>query len=279
MPRISELYIYPVKSLGGIALNNVQLTDRGFQYDRRWMLIDENRRFLSQREYPGMALLQSAIAEEGLRVFHKDQPTLQVTIPFDPMTNEKMEVEIWDDFCEGTHVSAEADRWFSEILGIQCRLVYMGDDSHRLVEEKYRRNEADIASFSDGYPVLMISQESLQDLNDRLEEALPMDRFRPNIVIEGVEPYEEDLMAEFTINGIIFFGVKPCTRCVMTTIDQGTGKKNKEPLRTLANYRGRNNKIYFGQNILMDSVGELRVGDEIEIRRRSERLVFDKSVE
>jgi len=275
MLTVSELYIYPVKSLGGISVPAATLTDRGFEFDRRWMLVDaENNRFLSQREVPEMALLQVELGEEALLIRHRhrtDQPPLR--IPFEMPASSTTDpngvintctVTVWDDTCTGQWVSADADAWFTTILNTPCRLVYMPDDSRRLVEQPYAQN-SEITSFSDGYPLLVIGQASLDDLNSRLDAPLPMNRFRPNIVFTGGAPYQEDSMEHFRIAGVDFFGVKPCARCVITTTDQFTAVKGKEPLRTLSRYRQRNNKIYFGQNLLFAGEGRIAVGDAITL--------------
>jgi len=267
MPVVRELYVYPIKSLGGIKLDSVVLTDRGFQYDRRWMLVNEQNEFLTQREYPQMALLQTEIDEMGINVFHKKNENKKRSIPFNSETNNRIMVKVWEDLCEAIVVNDELSEWFSNQLQLKCRLVYMPDDALRKVDKTYALNN-EITSFSDGYPVLMISQESLDDLNSRLVESLPMNRFRPNIVIENCKPYEEDEMEHFIINEINFFGVKLCSRCVITTTNQDTGKKNKEPLKTLAKYRSVNNHIYFGQNILYNGEGKISIGDTISIIKR-----------
>jgi hypothetical protein len=260
---ISELFIYPVKSLGGIAVTNVQLTDRGFQYDRRWMLIDENNYFITQRKHTNLALLQTAIGEKGIDVFHRHQPKEKIVIPYTSALADLVNVQVWDDVCTASTVSTTLDEWFSEQLKQKCRLVYMPNTSNRFIDSNYRINENDITSFSDGYPVLMIGQASLNDLNSRLEAPVPMNRFRPNIVFTGGQPYEEDTMKVFNINGISFYGVKLCSRCVLTTIDQQTGKQQKEPLKTLATYRTHNHKIFFGQNVIYQGLGQLKIGDSI----------------
>ncbi|OOQ61721.1 MOSC domain-containing protein [Mucilaginibacter pedocola] len=263
MLQVSALYIYPIKSLGGISLNTANLTDRGLQHDRRWMLIDDNNRFLSQRENIQMALLATEITDDGLMVTYRADGT-SVTIPFFPQSNEMVDVTIWDDTCPGQLVSAEVDKWFTEKLGIPARLVYMPDDSLRPTDPRYTLDGM-VTSFSDGYPMLLIGQESLNDLNNRLQEKLPMDRFRPNIVFSGGEPYSEDTMKHITINGVDIYGVKLCARCVMTTVDQQTAVKGKEPLKTLARYRLKNNKIYFGQNLVHTGNGIICVGDELKV--------------
>lgn len=268
MLRISELHIYPIKSLGGISLSAAELTDRGFRYDRRWMLVDEQNRFLTQRVYPKMALLQPAIIEDGIEVTIKRAGTDSILIPFEPSGSERLTVNIWDDWCEALTVGPAIDEWFSQALDTRCRLVFMPDDSLRRVDPAYALHTNDFSSFSDDYPLLLISQASLDDLNGRLATPLPMNRFRPNLVITGSQPYEEDEMAHFTIRGIDFYGVKLCSRCVIITIDQDSTEKSQEPLRTLSTYRRQKNKIRFGQNVLCNQPGTVRVGDEVRILSR-----------
>ena len=265
MISISQLYIYPIKSLGGIAVTNAVVTNRGLQNDRRFMLVDDNNLFFTQREHPSMVLFGTAIENDELIVYHKDNLTKKLRLPLVPEPSAKTAmVKVWDDWCEGQYISEEADKWFSEKLNFPCRLVYMPESSERKVEAAYALND-EITSFSDGYPVLMIGQTSLDDLNSRMEETLPMNRFRPNIVIAGTRPFEEDTMEQFNINGINFYGVKLCARCVITTTNQETGNTGKEPLRTLAQYRRIDNKVLFGQNVLCHGNGIIKVGDEIKV--------------
>lgn len=262
MLKISELYIYPIKSLAGIAVNKARITEKGFEHDRRWLLVDKDNRFLTQREYPQMALLQQSIETNNLIITHKINKQA-IKIPINTaMSANRVTVTIWDDTCIAEFVSDEADRWFTEMLGLKCRLVYMPDDTKRIVDQRYAP-ENSITSFSDAYPFLIIGQASLDDLNSRLVESLPMNRFRPNIVFTGGEPFEEDQYGHFTIGGINFYGVKLCARCIVTTIDQETAKKGKEPLKTLTSYRFKNNKILFGQNLIHEGLGEVAIGDEI----------------
>jgi uncharacterized protein len=277
MATVSELYIYPTKSLGGIQLNEVQLTDRGFQHDRRWMLVDANNRFLTQREQANMALLQTALVSNGIEVYYKKKPAEKITIPFLFDPKEKITVTVFADRCEAVTINDEIDEWFSRYLQIPCKLVYMPDGSLRKVDSHYAKKESDITAFSDGYPVLMLSKESLTELNSRLPEALPMNRFRPNLVIEEVKAFEEDGMEHFTINEIDFYGVKLCARCVITTINQQTIEKGKEPLKTLATYRMKNNKIYFGQNVIAATAGKIKIGDTITIQKKAEHTIFNNT--
>jgi uncharacterized protein YcbX len=277
MIKISQLFIYPVKSLAGISVNAAQLTDRGFQYDRRWMLVDEQTQFMTQRQFPEMALLQTGISEEGISIVHKKNSEKKILIPFSGFTNENLTVKIWNDYCDALPAEKFINEWFSEMLQFSCKLVYMPDDSLRKVNGRYAVENTDITSFSDACPVLLIGQSSLDDLNTRLEIPLPMNRFRPNIVITGSAAFEEDEMEEFLIGGIQFFGVKLCERCVITTINQDTSEKSKEPLKTLSSYRMQNNNVYFGQNVISKKTGVVRIGDELMILKRKASIQFEIS--
>jgi len=267
MLQISELYVYPIKSLPGISLTQARVTDRGFEYDRRWMLVDENNIFLTQRVLPEMTQLRPAFEKGGIRITHKTKGD-SFFISFEADVNavpKQTEVVVWDDTCLAAYASDEADKWFSEALGINCRLMYMPEESRRMVDQKYASADK-ITSFSDAYPFMMIGQASLDDLNSRLADPLPMNRFRPNIVFTGGKAFEEDLMDLFRINGIDFYGVKLCARCPIPTINQNTGARGKEPLRALVKYRQKDNKVYFGQNLIHSGAGNISVGDPLEVK-------------
>ena len=270
IPVVRNLFIYPVKSLGGISLEQVLITDRGFQYDRRWMLVDEQGIFLSQRERPVMAALQVEISATGLRIHRNTAPGNTLQVPFTPDNGNSMMVDIWGQPCEARMVSAEADAWFSKELDTQCRLVYMPDSSRLRINEKY--HATGITSFSDGFPILMVSEASLDLLNQRAGLSLEMARFRPNLVISGCAAHDEDRMRQFSINGIRMTGAKPSARCVVTTLDPQTLLKGKEPLQTLSTYRKLENKIYFGENVVAEDTGLIRVGDEVRVVEWKEGL-------
>ena len=274
MYNISNIFIYPIKSLGGIEVFLAQLTDRGLQYDRRFMLIDSSNHFLTQRQHPQMCLLQTAIEDNELVIYHKNDSVDKIVVSLQPAPGATIKVQVWEDECEAQVVSAAADEWFCDKLSIQCRLVYMPDETRRKVDGQFALNDQ-VASFADAYPLLMIGQASLDDLNKRLPEPLPVSRFRPNIVFTGGQPYDEDTMEQARIKKIDLYGVKLCSRCVLTTIDQSTAVKSKEPLKTLSGYRMKNNKIYFGQNMLHTQKGLITVGDEMEIIKTKERVLFD----
>jgi len=272
MLQVSQLFIYPIKSLSGIARQTVEITGTGFKHDRRWMLVDEKHVFISQRTHPQMVLLHTAETDTGFTVSKYNDDTLSINIPFSITLVKNIKVTIWDDVCDAIEVSDRHNEWFSEMLNIKCKLVYMPDDSKRMVDKQYARN-GEITSFSDGYPMLMISEASLENLNSKLKHTLPINRFRPNIVFTGGYAHIEDEMAAFAIDGINFLGVKPCSRCVITTINQRTAAKGTEPLTTLSRYRLKNNKIYFGQNVLHQQNGVIHVGDEIKIVKQQAAFI------
>ena len=264
MLEVVALHVYPVKSMGGVSVPSFRMTDRGPEHDRRFMLVDETGRFLSQREHPSMALFKTSIAGAQLEVRHASDPDRRVMLALRPESGEERRVQVWDDECVAWRVSEQADGWFSGILGRECMLVYMPDHSLRPVDPDYAL-DSEVTSFSDGYPVLIIGESSLADLNGRLSVPVGMDRFRPNIVFRGGEPFSEDGFRRIRIGGLEFFGVKPCARCVVTTIDQSTAVAGKEPLATLSTYRSRGNKVNFGMNLLHRGQGVVRVGDTIRL--------------
>jgi uncharacterized protein len=261
---LSEINIYPVKSLGGISLQNSEVTDRGLKHDRRWLIIDEEEKFITQRTQPQLALIKTKISGNKLILGHKTKDISPLVIPIHRESIEMVLVTIWQDLVEARIVGKYADEWLSEALDIKCRLVYMHDETQRFVDRTYAADN-EIVGFADAYPFMMIGQSSLDDLNNRLKEKLPMNRFRPNFVFSGGEPYIEDKWKKIRVGEVMFSVVKPCSRCVTTTVDQNTAMKNEEPLKTLSTYRSVENKIYFGQNLLHEGTGILKVGDVIEI--------------
>jgi hypothetical protein len=269
MLQLSELWIYPIKSLGGILLSRAQVTDRGLEHDRRWLLVDEKGTFLSQREHPILALFQPSLEGDTMIVrFQKATTFVQIPLSY-PKQQELFKVTVWEDSIQAFEVDTTISAWFSQILGFSTRLVYMPDESHRKVEQGFEISPNDITSFSDAYPFLIIGQSSLDDLNARLKSPITMKRFRPNFVFTGGKPYEEDTWSVFRIGNLLFYGVKPCGRCVMTTIDYEKGiVSGKEPLKTLATYRIKGNNVIFGQNVIGGNIGEVSVGDDLTVEKR-----------
>lgn len=269
--NISEICIYPIKSLGGISLQEAMVEEKGLQYDRRWMLVDEKGVFLSQREFPKMATLKTSFEPDGLNVTAKTGESISIPLAENERQNE-IKVSVWSSKLKANEFENEVNQRFSGILQTNCRLVRMNENSKRLVSPFYAvRKFQDTVSFADGYPILIIGESSLDDLNSKLENPLPMNRFRPNLVVKNAEAFAEDNWKKIKIGETVFHLVKPCARCVMTTIDQETGiSDGKEPLKTLATYRlvkrAGASKINFGQNLIPENIGaKIKFGDRVEI--------------
>lgn len=259
---LTDINVYPVKSLGGFSMDEAEVDNRGLQYDRRWMLINEFDNFMTQRDYPQMSLLKAVVDKDKLILSVKKNPADQIVIATGFFTAKKITVPIWDDRCDANLVSKNADAWLSQHLKVNCRLVFMTDEVLRLVDASFAQNK-ELVSFADGFPFLLIGQSSLDELNIRMATPVPMNRFRTNFVFTGGEPFEEDNWNSFKIGDLIFRAVKPCARCVITTTDQDNAERSYEPLTTLSSFRKQNGKVMFGQNLLCESTGTVRIGDEI----------------
>lgn len=262
---LTHLYLYPIKSLGGISLQQATISDRGLQHDRRWMIVEESGQFFTQRQYPEMAQIAVSQSEIGWRLTHKRKRIAPIEVPLQPQTDEWMDVQVWGEEVRAQRVSPQVDGWLSMILGTSCHLVYMPDESHRPVDPDYA-TAGELVGFADGFPFLLISEASLAGLNEKLEQPVPMDRFRPNLVVSGVnKPHGEDEWKRFRLGEIEFLVAKPCGRCQIITIDQQTAQSSTEPLRTLSTYRRQGNKVCFGMNLLHQGEGTLEVGMEVQL--------------
>ena len=259
---LTEIWIYPVKSLGGIQLLSAKVLPKGLEHDRRWMLIDANNQCMTQRVFPVMALFKLSLDSGRFSIRYKDQVK---ELPFS-YENTQITATIWKNTVVVYEVSRLHSEWFSEILGIDCRLVSFPEENTRPVDPLFSIHDEQV-SLADGYPLLIIGQSSLDDLNRRLPEPLPMNRFRPNLVFEGGEPNEEDNWKKFRVGQNRFAAVKPCARCVLTTVDQETAIKGKEPLAILSTYRKIDYNVYFGQNLLALDHLEISTGDEIVLEQ------------
>ena len=257
--HLSAINLYPIKSARGIALSSAELDDFGLARDRRWMVVDETGRFVSQREAHRLALVEVAIDGEELIVGGAGQPDLRISLPEDGPDEP---VTIWSDQCLARSGGSLAAEWFSRFLNLPVRLMHMPGTTYRRANPAYIAERRRV-SFADAYPLLLIGEGSLEDLNRRLEKPLPMNRFRPNLVVAGSEPFAEDGWKTISVGNNLMDVVKPCDRCVTTTVDQETGIAGKEPLRTLAQFRKWNGQVYFGQNVVHRSPGILRVGDPV----------------
>ncbi len=262
MIELTSLHIYPIKSCAGFSLTEMEVGPRGPLYDREWMIIDENAKFLTQRQHPRMALIKVHLGKNELEISGPEHSPIQ--IPLNKPHEKDLEVEVWSDKCQAHSEGAEAEKWLTSFLGRPSRLVRMKSNFKRLLPAKYEMPKAH-TGFADSLPFLLISEESLADLNSRIGQQLEMNRFRPNLVICGGGAYAEDTWKRLRIGAIEFEIKKPCTRCSITTVDQATAETGKEPLKTLATYRRDRNKIFFGQHPVHLNLGHLKVGDALTV--------------
>jgi hypothetical protein len=261
--RLSQLYIYPVKSMAGIPLESSQVDAMGLKHDRRWMLVDRDGHFMTQRTHPHMVLIRPSILDGRLVLTNSMGESHRV--PGIEHAEATLGVQVWKDRVNAHRLSSDTDAWLSREIGEPCQLVYIADDEIRQCDLDYAK-EGDRTGFSDGFPLLLISEASLAELNNRLPEQVPMIRFRPNLVVAGCEAHAEDNWRAIRIGGIGFRVVKPCSRCPIPTVNPETGRKEgPEPLKTLMSYRRRNNKVWFGQNLVHEGRGLLRVDAEVNI--------------
>ena len=262
---LSEIWIYPVKSLGGIRLETATVRRKGLQFDRRWMLVDANGVALTQRVHPEMALFKPRIANEQLAIEYR-KPGQSVSTAVVRLSSQPwgpaLTAHVWEDQVHVHEVDPSISEWFSNLLNIRCRLVAFPEKNPRPVDTRYSV-AGDHVSLADAYPFMIIGQKSLDDLNGRLAEPVPMNRFRPNFVYTGGSAFAEDTWKDISIGSLRFVAVKKCDRCVLTTVNQETGVKGIEPLKTLSGYRKAGNKVYFGQNMVALDEGSLSVGQRI----------------
>lgn len=254
---ITELYIYPIKSLAGIAIQKGKAEEMGFENDRRWMLIDEENQFITQRNHPNLSQFYPEINEDKIEIRHynkKHEFSINETL------DETLFSKVWDDETKVFEVNKVTSKWFSEELGFECKLVKIATNGDRK-HSSSKLNATLNVSLADGYPYLLIGSESLNFLNGKLEEKISIKRFRPNIVISSSIAHEEDFFEDFQIGNVKFKNVKPCGRCIMVNNNPINGIVKKEPLNTLSSYRKGNNSILFGTNIMCLNEGEISIGD------------------
>lgn len=259
--RISQLSVYPIKSCTGLHLNHALVEEHGLAFDRRFVVATPEGKFLTARTHPRLNQIHCALVQDGLHLRAPDMPPLDVE--YQHFSARYTQVQVWSSTIDAQHCSSDYDQWFSDYLGVDCQLLFFGKHSER----KVKRRDSQVA-FADGYPLLLISQASLDDLNQRASDHIRMSQFRPNIVVKGTEPFAEDNWKRIRIGEVEFEITKPCSRCVFTTLDPETGQYNElnEPLRTLANYRkGADGELYFGQNMVALNKGKISLYDPIEV--------------
>ena len=259
---LSQIFIYPIKSARGVPVNETPLEMSGPVQDRRWMLVDEEGQFLSQRRLPRMALLSPRFETDNLVVEAPDMPPL--VIPKWSGNGDWIRVRLWRDQLLLPHPDARYSQWFSSFLGHACRFVHLPDSVIRGVEPPYNNHPWRV-SLADGYPLLLVAQASLDLLNEQLRSPVGMERFRPNLIITGALAHEEDSWCRLRVGEIELHVVKPCARCSIVLVNPATAERGIEPLHTLARYRRKPQKVMFAQNALIVTPGLLRVGAPIEV--------------
>ncbi|MGA5566588.1 MOSC domain-containing protein [Streptomyces platensis] len=269
-PALQSIHLYPVKSIAGSGPGETVVEPWGLAGDRRWLLVDAEGRQLTQRQQPTLALARAEWLPGGaLGLTAPGREPLTVAVP---RSTETVPVEVWKDEVEAVPAGPEADGWFRGYLGVECRLVYLDAPEKRRPVDPAHSAPGDTVSFADGFPLLLTTTSSLDALNSLIaqgdhadEGPLPMNRFRPNVVVDGTAPWAEDDWHRIRIGEVDFEVAKPSARCVVTTTDQRTAERGKEPLRTLAHHRRFGDRLVFGQNLIPRGVGTIRVGDPFEI--------------
>ena len=270
---LTEIWRYPVKSCRGQRLTDAVVEPWGLAGDRRWMVVDGDGRFVTAREHPRLVLVTPTPEAGAVRFAAPGLPDLVVAAP-DPGDTGLVPVRVWSSELDAAAASDEAGRWLSKAIGVDVNLVYLDDPTRRPTDREYSE-AGDVVSFADGYPLLLTSEDSLAQLNEWIaggshaaEGPLPMTRFRPSVVVAGASAFAEDGWRLVKIGDVTFRVVKPCARCVLTTVDPDTAVKGKEPLATLARRRRRNGKVLFGVNLIPDAPragARLRAGDPVEV--------------
>ena len=264
MHRVAALFRYPLKSAAGEECEKLQLDHFGVEGDRRWMVTTRDGVPITQRECPGLSQLSARTETDSLALTW-GASTFRVPLP--AADSPRIAVNIWGDSVVLPLAGAESAEWISRHLGLGAHLAYMPDDVDRPVNPRYAQ-AGDRTALTDGYPLHLIGSGSMEDLNSRLDQPVGVERFRPNVYVEGPDPFAEDGWSEIRIGDCGFRVVKPCPRCTVTTIDPATGVRGKEPLRTLAAYRKTKEGVMFGQNVIHDGSGVIRVGDPVQVFSR-----------
>ena len=262
---ISELAIYPVKSMRQIQLKKSSLQFGGLKHDRRWMVIDTDGVMITQRSKSRLCLIQPELLNPehdcSLKLTAENMPDINVSVPDGSV---QCKAKVWEDECNAYDAGDEIADWLGQFLELECRLVYFPDNEIRIVDQTYAQAN-DQTAFSDGFPILLTTQASLDDLNSRMAEDIPMARFRPNVVISGCEAFAEDDWKCLKIGDIALRIVKPCSRCTIPNVDINSAERCKEPIKTLVTYRKRDHEVFFGQNVIAVGEGVIQVGMKVEV--------------
>jgi len=267
---VTHLYIYPIKSLGAVSLAKAVVENVGLRGDRRFMLVDAMGKFITQRTRPELTRFTLEESANGFLI--KDQETgLAKELCWEPLLGEWIPIEIWEDQLPAREVLDGWSVWFSVALSEQVKLVRMTSEQPRVMKAKYQTELSKNTSFADSLPLLLVSSGSYSSLQDRLPDELDQLRFRPNIVVEA-GPFVEDTWAEIKIGDVLLSGAKPCARCPLVNVDPLTGESDKKTLKALASFRTINHKVYFGQQFVPISLGEIQVGMDVQAIRSTDAI-------
>lgn len=267
MMTLSQIWIYPVKSCYGIPLTDSEVLFRGLAFDRRWMFVSPTGAFLTQREYPELVLIGTKLSSHSLTLFDRRNPSSSIDLPLIPSEASTIKVAVWSDTVKAMRYGKDVSKWIEETIGLEAFLVKMEESTKRQVDTRYGQT-GQYVSFADGYPLLVSTESAIELLNQKLADPIDMRRFRPNIVIAGALPHDEDDWTEFSIGSVRFSGVKKCARCPVTTINPDSAEKGKEPLKMLGTYRRSHGKVYFGQNTIPLTEGRIKLGDTVGVMSR-----------
>ncbi|RYU67690.1 MOSC domain-containing protein [Aliivibrio finisterrensis] len=273
-PNLSNINVFPVKSIAGISLSTAQVEKQGLQCDRRFMVASLDGKMITARTHPQMVKIKAIIEPDGLILCYPGLIDLHVT--FNDLKMEEVNTTVWSDTFTAYSTTKEANQWFTSILGTEAQLLFSGEQSNRM-REKIQTN----VSFADGYPLLVISEASLTELNKRSSSHHTMAQFRTNLVVSGNEAFIEDSWKRIRIGEVEFEVVKPCQRCILTTVNPNTAQyhPNKEPLKTFSTFRADDSgNVYFGQNLIAKNEGTINVGDKIEVLETKEKEYYSDSI-
>jgi uncharacterized protein YcbX/ferredoxin len=268
--KLTQITVYPVKSTAGIQQSNAWVDLQGLSFDRCFVLVDPKGKFITARSEPRLLLIQASLTPSGLQLTAPGMPTLSVL--YEEFSSSYKQVEVWGDKISGQYCNQTSDLWFSQFLSTSCQLIYFGQDSRRQV-----KGQNSPLSFADGYPLLLISQASLDALNATLERPVSMQQFRPNLVVDNTEAFAEDSWQHIRIGEVEFIISKPCSRCILTTVDPKTGvaSADRQPLASLKSFRqGDDGEIYFGQNLIALNAGVIHQDDKVEIVKTQAAPVY-----
>ncbi len=270
-PFVTQIVIFPIKSLGPVALQEVNVDALGLVGDRRFMLVSDSGKFITQRTRPDLTRFELKLYGDDYLIRDKITQTHRILSPT-PALGEWVDVSLWDDQIHVREVIDGISAWFSELLHESVRLVQIQPDAPREIETKYQTEGSKQSSFADSLPILIASEASYQAVEQKLGHTFDWMRFRANVIVSGIDAFEEDSWLDFSVGPVKLLGAKPCARCQLVNVEPSTGEVGKAVLAALTTFRQVNNKVYFGQQAVPVLLGKLAIGDEIHVEKRKDAL-------